>query len=174
MSVVLLANLFAHEPPGAVAFAVFAATWLPVSVINAGMGVFSAGYRASEEATVFLPVFGGPAAVAGAAWAIWPDGLSLGGPRFGWFLVAGLALWGGIALLADLLIPRAAREVALRTAAVVFVPLWFALLVVNLLIGVLVDDYSVGEEVLVFVLNVVVPSGVALAGLRLRRVPSAG
>jgi hypothetical protein len=173
-SVLLLADLFAAETHGAVAFAVFAALWLAVAVINAGMGVFSAGYKPSEEATVFLPVFGVPSAVAGSAWAVWPGGLSLGGPRFLWFFVSGFALWGALALLAGLLIPPASGDIAVRAAVVVFVPLWAALMVVNLLIGVLVEDYSIGEELIALLVNLLVPVGVAPAALRRWRVGSKG
>ncbi|WP_250008101.1 hypothetical protein [Actinoplanes sp. M2I2] len=166
-TVLLLTELFAHEAPGAVAFGVFVPLWLAVSVINAGIGVFSAGYKPSEEAGFLLPVFGVPALAAGLAWWAWPDGPPLGGVRFFWFLIVGIALWASIALLAELLIPQATRETALRTATFVFVPVWVALQVVNLLIGVLVEGYSVAEELVVLLVNVAVPAGIALVTSRL-------
>nr|WP_221377662.1 hypothetical protein [Actinoplanes polyasparticus] len=165
-TVLLLTELFAREAPGAVTFGVFAPLWLALSVVNAGIGVFSAGYRPSEEAMALLPVFGVPTAVAGAAWWAWPDGPPLGGVRLFWFTVAGVTLWAAIALLAGLLVPHATRETALRTAAAVFVPLWLALQVVNLLLGVLVEHYSVAEELLVLLLNFVLPAATSVTASR--------
>ncbi|WP_250030313.1 hypothetical protein [Paractinoplanes maris] len=166
-SVLLLTKLFAAEAPGAVAFGVFTPLWLALSVVNAGIGVFSAGYRPGEEAMVLLPVFGVPALAAGVAWWIWPDGPPLGDVRLLWFIVAGVALWAVIALLAGLLIPHATKETALRTAVAVFLPVWLALQVVNLLIGVFVEDYSVGEELVVLLFTFAVPAAAPIVASRI-------
>ncbi|MCO8269821.1 hypothetical protein M1L60_04350 [Actinoplanes sp. TRM 88003] len=166
-SVLLLTELFAYRASGAVAFSIFTSVWLTLSIVNAGLGVFSAGYRPSEEAAALLPVFGLPAALAGVAWWAWPDGPTLPSPRLFWFLLAGLALWAAIALLAALLIPHATRETALRTAVAIFLPLWLALQVVNLLVGVLIENYSVAEELLILALNFVLTAAMPLAASRL-------
>ncbi|MCY1141144.1 hypothetical protein OWR29_24360 [Actinoplanes sp. Pm04-4] len=166
-SVLLLTELLAREASGATAFAVFATVWLTLAVLNAGMGVFAAGYKPSEEALVLVPVFGVPTAVAGIAWWVWPNGPPLAGGRFLWFWAAGLALWASIALLAGLLIPHATRETALRTAAVVFLPIWLVLMTVNLLAAVLSQDYPLGEELAVLLLNAAVPAAVSVVASRL-------
>ena len=159
----LLTGLFAQPPfdqVGAVAAAVFLPLWLTVSVVNAAIGVYSAGYRPREEATVLLPVFGGPALLALVVWWL-TSGAPLTHGRTLWILAAGIALWLALAVLGGLLLPRATRAVALRFAAAVFLPLWVTLMVVNLLIGVVVAGYGVGEELLVLLLNVAVPAVVA-------------
>jgi hypothetical protein len=166
-SVLLLTKLLAREASGAAAFAVFTSVWLTLAVTNAGMGVFAAGFKPSEEALVLLPVFGVPAAVAGLAWWAWPHGPPLAGARFLWFWAAGLSLWASIALLAGLLIPHATRETALRTAAVVFLPIWLALLVVNLLVAVLSQDYPVTKELAVLLFNAAFPAAMSVVASRL-------
>lgn len=159
----LLTALFAQPPfdqAGAVAAAVFLPLWLTLSVVNAAIGVYSAGYRPREEATVLLPVFGVPAAIALVAWWL-TSGAPISSGRTPLILAAGIALWLALALLGGLLLPGATRATALSFAAAVFVPMWLVLMVTNLLIGVVVAGYGVGEEMLVLLLNVAVPSVVA-------------
>ena len=69
---------------------------------------------------------------------------------------AGLLLWGAIALHT-------------RRTAVVFVPLWTAVCALNGALGVVGAGYTAAEEIPVFLLNVAVPSAVALAVDRARR-----
>ncbi|MEV6300145.1 hypothetical protein AB0M02_12145 [Actinoplanes sp. NPDC051861] len=170
-AVLLLTALFAQPPfhhAGAVAFAVFTPLWLTVTVVNAALGVFSAGYRPREEALVALPVFGVPALVAGLAWWFAGDRL-ITSARLPFLLLAGVCLWAAIALLAALMVPSG----ALHFAAAVFVPLWTMLMIANLLIGVVVADYSVAEELPILFLNLVPPLLPALAAPTLtRRLPT--
>jgi hypothetical protein len=175
-AVLLLTALFAQPPfrsTGVSAFAVFTPLWLALSIVNAAMGVYAAGYRPAEEATVLAPVFGVPALVAGLAWwwtwSHWHGGPLIASGRAPAVLGAGLALWLAIALLAGLLVPNATAASALRVAAVLFAPLWLALTVVNLLIGVIAAGYSTGEEIPVLLLNLLPPvllSGVAAVLVR--------
>ncbi|MFI5895760.1 hypothetical protein ACIA5D_37260 [Actinoplanes sp. NPDC051513] len=162
-AVYLLTALFAQPPfdqVGAVAAAVFLPLWLTLSVANAAIGVYSAGYRPREEATVLLPVFGVPAVLALVVWWL-TGGAPIASARTPLILIAGIALWLALALLGGLLLPGATRATALRFTAAVFLPLWVALMMVNLLIGVVVAGYGVGEEIPVLLLNVAVPAVVA-------------
>jgi hypothetical protein len=169
-AVLLLTALFAQPPfrsTGVTAFAVFTPLWLALSIVNAATGVYAAGYRPAEEATVLAPVFGVPALVGGLVWwwtwSHWHGGPLIDTGRAPAILGAGLALWLAIVLLTGLLVPNATAASALRVAAVLFVPLWFALTVVNLLIGVLAAGHSTGEEIPVLLLSLLPP--VLLAGV---------
>jgi len=163
VAVFLLTGLFAQPPfdaVGPVATAVFVPLWLTIAVTNAAVGVYSAGYRPQEEAPVLLAVFALPAAVAGVGW--WLVSLEpIETARTPVVLLAGVALWLALALLGDLLLPGATRATALGFAAAVFLPVWLALMVVNLLIGVLAAGHGVGEELGFLLLNVLVPGVVA-------------
>ncbi|NMO53651.1 hypothetical protein HH310_20995 [Actinoplanes sp. TBRC 11911] len=167
-AVLLLTALFAQPPfrsVGVTAFAVFTPLWLAVAVVNAAMGVYAAGYRPAEESVVLAPVFGVPALIAGLVWwwtwDRWHGGPLIGAGRAPAILGAGMALWLAITLLAGLLVPNATAAAALRVAAVLFVPLWLALTVVNLLIGVFAAGYSAAEEIPVLLLNLLPPVAVA-------------
>jgi hypothetical protein len=175
-AVFLLTSLFAQPPfhgVGVTAAAVFLPAWCVISVVNARLGVVSAGYRPAEEALVLLPVFGVPAVLAGLGWlassTVWDGGPVIQTGRAPALFAAGLALWGAILLIAGLLTrtPSPARSAA--TAAAVLVPLWVLLCLVDLTIGVLAAGYTVAEEIPVFLLNVALPAAVAVAAWGLAR-----
>jgi hypothetical protein len=178
-AVFLLTGLLAQPPyrwVGASAAAVFVPLWYAIAAINAWLGVASAGYRLAEEAPVFGLVFGIPAVLAGLAWwasaAWWEGGPLIHSRRALVLWAAGLALWGAVWLLALLLAPSAAT----RGAAVVFVPLWTLICIVDLMIGVAAAGYSAAEELLVLVPNLAIPAAVAVGvvaatDMRSTRVP---
>src|SRR5687768_7684772 len=76
--------------PGPVAAVVFVPLWYLVAVVNAWLGVVSAGYPVRSEIAVFGLIFGLPAAVAAVLGSSWAPVVT--GPRF-WFVgLAGVAL----------------------------------------------------------------------------------
>ncbi|GAB3832313.1 hypothetical protein ACFPIJ_54380 [Dactylosporangium cerinum] len=147
-----------------------------IAVVNAWLGVASAGYPLRAEATVFVAVFGVPALVAAvAAWAsrAWWDG----GPvfhigRLPIVIAAGVMLWTASALLAALLAQVSSGHTITGPVLVSFGPLWLLLCVVNLVIGVRVAGYGVLEELLTLLVNAAGPITVAVAVWRLRAAPS--
>ncbi|RSM90876.1 hypothetical protein DMH04_04950 [Kibdelosporangium aridum] len=76
-------------------------------------------------------------------------------------LGAGVVLWLAIRVLSGLLTPKPSG-----TAALVFMPLWFFFCVGNLVVGVVVAGYSVGEEIPILLLNFAVPAAVSVLALR--------
>jgi hypothetical protein len=156
-----LAALLLADGVGAIAGVVFLPLWYAISAVNAGVGVFAAGYRAREEAVVGVAVFGIPAVVAGFVWwassAWWDGGPVVHSGRTLVVLAAGLFLWAAILVLSGLLTAKATA-----VAAAVFLPLWFLVCVGNLLVGVLAAGYGVGEEIPILVLNFAVPAAVAV------------
>ncbi|GAA4555151.1 hypothetical protein [Planotetraspora kaengkrachanensis] len=172
----LLTSLFVRPPfegVGVTAAAVFLVVWLVVSMVNAWLGVVSAGYRPAEEALALIPVFGVPAVVAGlgalGSAALWDGGPVIQTGRAPAVFAAGLALWGAILLLAGLLARRPSPARSAATAAAVHLPLWALLCLVNLVTGVRAAGYTVAEEVPLFLLNVAVPGIVAMAAWALVR-----
>jgi hypothetical protein len=168
-AVFLLTALFAQSPyrwVGATATAIFLPLWLVITIVNAAIGVRSAGYRPVEEAAAAIPVFGLPAVAAGVTWWFsayrWDGGPLVTSGRTPLILAAGIALWLTIALLTGLLSPDSPTAGAIRRAAAVFIPLWVALQIVNLLIGVAVG-HPVLEEIPILLLNVAIPALVAVA-----------
>jgi hypothetical protein len=157
MSALLLA-----DGVGAIAAVIFLPLWYAVAAVNAGIGVFAAGYRAREEAVVMLAVFGIPALLACVVWwassAVWDGGPVVHSGRTPVVLATGVVLWLAILVLAGLLTPK-----AIQTAALVFMPLWLLICVGNLLVGVIAAGYGVGEEIPILLLNFVIPAAVALA-----------
>jgi hypothetical protein len=170
-AVFLLGALFAQPPfraVGAVAAGVFLPLWYTVSAVNGWLGVRQAGYKPTEEAIAFLPVFGVPAGVCGLVW--WA---SAGQEMTDWtrtplFVAAGLMLWGAVALLAGLL-GQAEGAQRFAAAAVLFLPLWVLICVTNLLVGVVAAGYGVLEELPILLVDLALPAAVALAGWRLAR-----
>jgi hypothetical protein len=174
VATILLAGLLAQQPfqhVGMVAAAVFVPLWYMLSAINAVLGVVSAGYPARDEALVFVPVFGIPAVVAGLGWLAseswWNGGPVVHTGRTPVFLAAGIVLWIAVALLAGLLL----TSNSLVTAAAVFSPFWLLICVVNLIIGVVAQGYTVLEELPILLLNLAVPVLVAVLAVRVRRSP---
>ncbi len=151
---------------GVTAAAVFVPLWYVVMLWNGRRGV-ELGYRIGAEVKVFILVFGLPAVVAGlGAWvsvASWAGGPVVGGGRTPIVLATGLLLWAAIAALAALF------DVSYGAAALVFLPLWVLLCAVNGAIGVVAAGYGVLEEVVVFLLNVIVPGAVAISAWLFRR-----
>jgi hypothetical protein len=187
--------------PGPVAAAVFVPLWYFIAVVNAGMGVVSAGYALRSEIMMCWLVFGAPAMVAIGVAAVWAPVVTGGRIWFVW--VAGAALWGAVWLLIGLLTPASAsgpvsasvagpasasgpvsapaagpgsasaRAVA-GLAVLVFGPLWLIICGVNLVVGVRSAGYSVAEEVPVLLANAALPLAVAVAAWRLTRGRRAG
>jgi hypothetical protein len=176
IAVFLLTSLFAQPPfhgVGAAAAVVFLPLWCVISVVNAWLGVVSAGYRPAEETLVLIPVFGVPAVLAGVGWlassTLWDGGPVIQTGRAPALFAAGLALWGSILLIAGLLSRKPSPARSAATAAAVLVPLWVLLCLINLAVGVLAAGYTVAEEIPVFLLNVAVPAVVAVAAWGLAR-----
>lgn len=165
VSLFMLTALFTG-PVGAIAAIVFWPLWYTIATVNAAVGVFAAGYKVSEEVAVMAAVFGIPAAVAGFGWLAsagwWNDGPVIHSGRTAVVLGAGVLLWAGIRVLGGLLTAKASG-----TAALVFMPLWFLFCLVNLLVGVIVAGYGVGEEIPILLLNFAVPAAVAVAADRM-------
>ncbi|WP_051795514.1 hypothetical protein [Kibdelosporangium aridum] len=168
--ILLYVSLFAltalfTAPVGAIAAILFWPLWYAIATVNAAVGVFAAGYKVSEEATVLLPVFGIPALIAGFGWIAsaqwWNDGPVVHSGRTAIVLGAGVVLWLAIRVLSGLLTPKPSG-----TAALVFMPLWFFFCVGNLVVGVVVAGYSVGEEIPILLLNFAVPAAVSVLALR--------
>jgi len=171
--VFLVTALFAQQPyrsVGVTAFAVFAPLWFVVAVTNAVLGVLLAGYRVTEEAGVFVAVFGLPVVVAGLAWwwsaSHWDGGPLIATGRTFAIFAAGTALWLAFLLLTSLLRqslrPGESRSLArdLVPAAIAFVPLWLLASVVNMLIGVIAVGYSWAEELAVLLMVFGLPAAV--------------
>jgi hypothetical protein len=156
-----LAALLLADGVGAIAAVVFLPLWYAVAAVNAGIGVFAAGYRARDEALVMVAVFGIPAVVACVVWwvssAVWGGGPVVHSGRTPVVLITGVILWLAILVLAGLLTPKATA-----TAALVFPPLWLLVCVGNLLVGVLAAGYGVAEEIPILLLDFLVPVAVAV------------
>jgi hypothetical protein len=144
--------------PGPVAVVVFVALWYVVAVVNAGLGVMSAGYPLRSEIAAFVPVFGVPAAAAVVAGAVWAPVVS--GPRIWFVWLAGLALWAAVWLLIRLLAPG--LRAAAGPTALIFSPLWVLISVLNLVVGVRSAGYGLAEELPVLLASVAVPVGLAV------------
>jgi hypothetical protein len=151
---------------GVLAAAIFIPLWYALAVLNAWLGVASAGYPLRAEAQVFVPVFGLPALVAGVLAGVgrasWDGGPVVGGARFGFVLLAGLALWAAIVVLIGLLSPGTAGAAGFGLAVLVFAPLWLLFCVANLLVGVRAAGNGVGGELLILLVDLVVPVAVAV------------
>jgi hypothetical protein len=182
-AVLLLTGLFAQPSyrwVGVSAAAAFIPLWYAVSVVNTWIGVASAGYPLRAEAPVFVAVFGVPAAVAGAlAWASrarWDGGPIVHTGRMPVIVVAGLALWAAIVLLAGLLAQAPSFRGVAGPALVAFAPLWLLICLVNLGIGVTAAGYGVLEETPILLANAALPIAIAFAAYRLagRRTAVAG
>jgi hypothetical protein len=156
---------------GIVAAAIFVPLWYAIAVLNAWLGVASAGYPLRAEAQVFVLVFGLPALVAGVlagiSRAAWDGGPVVDGGRIWFVLVAGLALWAAIVVLIGLLAPDTTVAAGLGLAALVFAPLWLLFCVANLVVGVRAAGYGIGEELPILLVNFAVPVGVAAGVWRL-------
>ncbi|CAM3810835.1 hypothetical protein KIPE111705_26175 [Kibdelosporangium persicum] len=164
VSLFVLVALFT-APVGAIAAIVFWPLWYAVATVNAAVGVFAAGYKIGEEAAVMAAVFGIPAAVAGVGWLAsarwWAGGPLILSGRTAFVLGAGVLLWAAIRVLSGLLTAKPSG-----TAALVFMPLWFLFCLANLLVGVIVAGYGVGEEIPILLLNFAVPAAVSVLALR--------
>jgi len=69
LSCLLLGHAFAGGVPGAIAGAkLIIPLWIIGAGVNLWLGVSHAGYSVTEEAPIFLAIFGVPAAVADLLW----------------------------------------------------------------------------------------------------------
>ncbi|MBZ9645029.1 hypothetical protein K8369_38145 [Streptomyces sp. PSKA30] len=166
-TVFLLCALLAQPPhrvTGVVAAAIFCPMWFAMSAVNA-LGGVAAGNRARIEAVLAGLIFAVPAAVSLLLWwasrAWWEGGPVVTAGRTGWVLVAGVALWAAVAQLIAVWNTPGSGVRAMAAAAAVFGPLWMAIMIVNLLIGLSVG-YTLVEELPVLAVNVAVPVAVAV------------
>ena len=68
LSCLLLGHAFGGGVGAITGAKLFMPLWLIGSGVNLWLGVSHAGYSVSEEAPIFLAIFGVPAAVAGLFW----------------------------------------------------------------------------------------------------------
>jgi len=168
-AVLVLTALLLPRWTGPIAAAVFVPMWYFIAVVNAWLGVATAGYPLRAELPVFGLVFGIPAAVAITIGATASPTVT--GGRLGFVWLAGAALWAAILLLIGLL---AQTSEVYGPGALIFGPLWLIICVVNLVIGVQTAGYAVPEELPILAANLALPLAIALAAAWLprRRKPS--
>ena len=75
------------------------------------------------------------------------------------FIVGGLAVLGGSLLVACGF--GGAWRTTLAEVSKFFIPIWFCLSVLNILLGVKQAGYSIGEELPIFLLIFTIPAGAA-------------
>ncbi|MDQ0578084.1 hypothetical protein [Streptomyces rishiriensis] len=153
-----------HRVSGVVAAAIFCPLWFALCAANA-LGGVADGHSARIEAGLAGAIFAGPAAVSLLLWwasrTWWNDGPLITASRTAWVLTAGILLWAGTAQLTAVWRTAGSPVRAMSAAAAVFSPLWAAVMVVNLLLGLSVG-YTLMEEIPVLLVNLAVPVGVAL------------
>ncbi|XKK61422.1 hypothetical protein HFP71_38640 [Streptomyces sp. ARC32] len=169
-AVFLLSALFTQPPSrslSAASVAVFIPLWYCLTAFHAGLRVAS-GFRATDEMAVFGLAFTLPATASLVIW--WVSASASGGAgslfaagRTPVVLTAGVVLWAAVSLLvALLLVPDAADRVRSWAPAVVFLPLWLLVCGANALLGVFAVGYTWGEELLIMIANLSLPTVFAL------------
>ncbi|MGP4089871.1 hypothetical protein [Streptomyces sp. KR55] len=177
-TVFLMTSLLTQPPyriTGVIAVAVFLPVWFTLCVINA-LGGIASGFPIRGEVTLAIVILAVPTGTTLLLWLAsntwWSGGPVVTTSRTPLFLMAGVALWGAVAVLTSLW-PIEGRTRTLDTAAVVFGILWMAVTITNLLLGLTVG-YTLLEELPVVGVTFFVPTAVAyVARLRPRSTPRA-
>ncbi|MEV5155685.1 hypothetical protein AB0K81_27710 [Streptomyces werraensis] len=177
-AVFLLTGLLALPPysaVGATAVTVFLPLWLCLSLLIAARHMTpSHGIVTKEFLRRFTAAVAIPAVISLAVWVVseayWRGGPVITATRTPILLGCGLALWIAAAVVTPQLLSTSSAQAhrAGRASAVVFVPLWAAITVVNLLVGVFGAGYTFAEELPILVVNLSIPAAVAILSASVR------